>query len=111
VEGPEPTTIAPQLPEYRAGDFRAAIKTLKTSLELRDGGDGANWFVLAMAYWQSGQKDEARRWNDRAIRWMEKNQADNEELRRCCAETATVLARPDAMPNGVEACARDGRDR
>ena len=68
--------------QYRMGDWRAAIDALKKSMELRDGGDGADWFFLAMAYWQLGQKEEARAWYDRAVSWMAKNKSKDEEIRR-----------------------------
>ena len=35
-----------------------------------------------MAHWQLGDKDEARKWHDRAMEWMAKNAAANEELIR-----------------------------
>lgn len=44
-----------------------------------------------MAYWQSDNKDEARKWFDRAVTWMEKNQPQNEELRRFRTEAAELL--------------------
>ena len=44
-----------------------------------------------MAEWQLGNKDEARKWYDQALQWMEKNQPQNEELRRFRAEAAEIL--------------------
>jgi eukaryotic-like serine/threonine-protein kinase len=76
---------------YRAGDPKAAIDALTKSMELRSGGDGNDWFFLAMAHCQLGEKDEARKWYDRAVPWMEKNQPKNEELIRFRAEAAAVL--------------------
>src|SRR5262249_31312736 len=35
---------------YRAGDGKAAVEALKKSTELREGGDGFGWFILAMAH-------------------------------------------------------------
>src|SRR5262249_43179218 len=49
---------------YRAGDWNAAIEALHKSMELRRGGDGYDWFFLALAHRQLGQKDEARKWYD-----------------------------------------------
>lgn len=76
---------------FRAGDWEAAIAELKKSMELRKGGDAADWFFLAMAHWQLGEKDEARKWYDKAVPWMEKNNAKNEELRRFRAEAKELL--------------------
>src|SRR5262249_53111914 len=39
---------------YRASDWIGAIATLEKSMKLRNGGDGNDWFFLAMAHWQLG---------------------------------------------------------
>jgi len=77
--------------EYRAGDWKAAIDALTKSLEVRKGGDSFDWFFLAMAHWQLGEKPHARSWYDKAVRWMEKNQPKNEELVRFRTEAAAFL--------------------
>ena len=51
-------------------------------MKLRKGGDSNDWFFLAMAHWQLGNKPEARKWYGRALQWMEKNEPKSEELRR-----------------------------
>jgi tetratricopeptide (TPR) repeat protein len=76
---------------YGAGDWKAALGSLEKSMELRKGGDSHDWFFLAMTHWQLGAKDKARAWYDRAVQWMDKNQPDNEELRRFRAEAAELL--------------------
>jgi Flp pilus assembly protein TadD len=76
---------------YRAGDWKAAIVALEKSMELRKGGDSNDWFFLAMAHWQLGDKDKARPWYGRAVEWMDKNQPMNEELRRFRVEAAELL--------------------
>jgi tetratricopeptide (TPR) repeat protein len=80
---------------YRAGDWKAAIAALDKTMELRKGGDSNEWFFLAMAHWQLGEKDKARQWYDRAVEWMGKNQPTNEELRRFRAEAAELLGLPE----------------
>jgi dipeptidyl aminopeptidase/acylaminoacyl peptidase len=77
--------------QYRAGDWKAAIEALKRSMELRNGGDSFDWFFLAMAHWQLGEKERARQRFDQAVQWMEKNQPQNEELRRFRAEAEQLL--------------------
>src|SRR5262249_46519626 len=59
--------------EYRAGNWQAAIRALDKVKELGSPGDSLVWFPLAMAHWRLGHKDEARRWYDRAVEWMDKN--------------------------------------
>jgi tetratricopeptide (TPR) repeat protein len=76
---------------YRAGDWADAVTAAQKSVELRAGGDSFDWFVLAMAHWQLNQKDEARKEYDRAVEWMEKNNPDDEELRRFSAEAGELL--------------------
>jgi superkiller protein 3 len=83
---------------YRAGEWQAAIEALEKSMELRTGGDGFDWFFLAMAHWQQGHPDEARQWHDRAVEWMEANQPDDMELRRYRAEAAALLGIADPPP-------------
>ena len=76
---------------YRDGDWKAAIDALTKSMERSNGGDGNDWFFLAMAHWQLGDKPQGRSWYDKAVPWMEKNQPKNEELIRFRAEAAALL--------------------
>jgi uncharacterized protein HemY len=39
---------------YREGDWNAAAAALEKSMQLRQGGDSFDWFVLAMAHGQMG---------------------------------------------------------
>ena len=50
-----------------------------------------DWFYLAMAHWQLGEKEQARQWYDRAVEWMDKNQPKDDEFPRCCSEAADLL--------------------
>jgi tetratricopeptide (TPR) repeat protein len=84
--------------QYRAGDCNAAIDALAKSMELRSGGDAADWFFLAMAHWQLDQKDEARMWFNKSVAWMDKNQPKNEELLRFRAEAAELLGISEPAP-------------
>jgi len=52
---------------YRTGEWKAAIAALEKSIELRSGGDAFDWFFLAMAHWQIGDKDRAQKWYDQAV--------------------------------------------
>jgi tetratricopeptide (TPR) repeat protein len=75
----------------RAGDWKGAMAALQKSVVLRKGGDSNDWFFLAMAHWQLGEKDKARTWYDRAVLWMGKNQPKNPELKRFRAEAEALL--------------------
>ena len=59
-----------------------------------------NALFLAMAHWQLGKNEEARKWYDLAIAWMEKNQTKDEELRRFREEAAKLLKVED-QPKSV----------
>jgi eukaryotic-like serine/threonine-protein kinase len=77
---------------YRAGHWQEAVTALERSMELLDGqSESFNTFFLAMARWQLGDKEQACTWYGRAVRWMEKHQPENEELRRFRAEAAELL--------------------
>ena len=57
-----------QLAQYQAGDWKSAIAALEKSMELRNDGDSHDWFILAMAHWQLGEKDKAREWFAKSAR-------------------------------------------
>jgi tetratricopeptide (TPR) repeat protein len=86
---------------YRAGDFQSAIEALKKSTQLGNGDKSHDWFFLAMAHWRLDKREKARQWYDRAVHWMEKNQPQNEELRRFRAEAAQLLG-IEKQPEGTE---------
>jgi tetratricopeptide (TPR) repeat protein len=77
--------------QYRTGDWSAAIDALNRSMMLRDRGDAFDWYFLAMAEWQHGNKDEARHWYDKAAVWRAEKAKDNEELQRFEAEARKVM--------------------
>jgi tetratricopeptide (TPR) repeat protein len=76
---------------YRAGQWQAARTALLKSMELRQGGDAADWFFLAMTSWQLGDKAKARSWYARAVAWMDKKAPKDPELARFRAEAAALL--------------------
>ena len=51
-------------------------------MDLNKGGDSNDWFFLAMASWQMGYREEARRWYQQAADWMEKHASQDAELLR-----------------------------
>jgi tetratricopeptide (TPR) repeat protein len=77
---------------YRIGDWKNAIAALEKSETLAPGRfTDINGFFLAMSQWQLGEKEEVRKWYDKAVAWMEKNDPKNEELRRFQAEAEELL--------------------
>jgi tetratricopeptide (TPR) repeat protein len=82
---------------YRRGDWKSAVTALEKSVELGKGGFWFDWFFLAMAHWQLGHKEEARKWYDQAIRWLEREKQElsrkkpqEAQYRRYRAEAAEV---------------------
>jgi tetratricopeptide (TPR) repeat protein/serine/threonine protein kinase len=59
---------------YRNRDWKGTVAAMTRVEELGSNGYSIEWFVLAMAHWQLGDKGEARRWYDKAAAWMDKNQ-------------------------------------
>ena len=55
-------------PSTGPGTGKPRSTALHKSMELRKGGDSLDWFFLAMAHWQLGDKDEARKWYDQGRR-------------------------------------------
>jgi tetratricopeptide (TPR) repeat protein len=82
---------------YRAGKWDDAIQALRQSQKLSAGLDAYDGFVLAMAHWQRGERDQARNAYDAAARWMEQQAPEDEDLRSlrgeavACARTAMRL--------------------
>jgi tetratricopeptide (TPR) repeat protein len=76
---------------YRVGDWQGAVAAIEKALPLSSGGDGFNWFFLAMANQRLGREQEARKWFTRATRWMESIAPHNRTLRRLRAEAAALL--------------------
>jgi Tfp pilus assembly protein PilF len=88
---------------YRNGEWKEAAAALDKSMALRNGGDAGDWFFVAMCHWQLGEKDEARKWYEKATQWTEKNQPKNVELRRFRAEAEELLRIAETQPTTKKA--------
>ena len=76
---------------YRTGHWQAALDSFQRSMDLYRGGDSFDWFFFAMAHRQLGHQEEAGKWFDEAVKWMDKNMPKDEELLRFRAEAAELL--------------------
>jgi tetratricopeptide (TPR) repeat protein len=76
---------------YRAGNWQDARAALEKAMPLRGGGDGRDWFVLAMTSWQLHQHDEARRWFHQAQTWLEQHRSAAADVERFRAEAEALL--------------------
>ena len=83
-----------------AGDWQGAVQSLTTSASLRNGGDSFDFFFLAIAHWQLGQKDEARKRYAEGVTWMETKSPKDPELLRFRAEAEELLGIVKGRPAG-----------
>src|SRR5262249_37167292 len=85
---------------YRAGEWTPATEALEKSMQLKDGGggDAHDWLFLAMIRWRLGDKEQARRWFDRSIGWIQGNKSTLwtlGELTRFRLEAAELMGLDD----------------
>jgi tetratricopeptide (TPR) repeat protein len=83
------------LAAYQAGHWDDAIEAWGKWLELGDRRDPWAGVRLAIAHGKLGHKQDARRWYDRAVGWMDQRKSRDEELRRLRAEAAALLGLPE----------------
>jgi tetratricopeptide (TPR) repeat protein len=86
--------------DYRVANWPSAITALEKSCALRKGGDSFDFFFLAMAYWQLGDKDQARLWHQKAIDALPKNGPINQELALFQQEAAALIKATD-LPTSI----------
>ena len=72
-------------------DVQAAREALQKSMDFSGGGDGRDWFFVAISEWRLGDEAEARQWYDRAVRWMDENDPENKHLVEARAEAEKTL--------------------
>jgi serine/threonine protein kinase/tetratricopeptide (TPR) repeat protein len=87
---------------YRRIDWTAAIEALSKSVQLSHGGQSADFFFLAMAHWQCGEKSEAQSWYEKGVAWMEKSGQQDDELKRFRSEAAALLGLSEESTTGKD---------
>ena len=90
---------------YRAGRFEEANRTLHDAVK-RQGSGGTGWDCLLMAMTQQrlGHPEEARKWLEKAVTWMEHESAEMSwenrlELQRCGERRSNCLGARRRMSN------------
>jgi tetratricopeptide (TPR) repeat protein len=78
----------------RTGEWNLAIEALGKSMHVNGGGNSFDWFFLAMAHRQLGDREQARHWFDRGVEWMDKNMPGDLELVTIRSEAAELLGLP-----------------
>jgi hypothetical protein len=100
---------------YSNGQYRAAIDTLKKSLEAGGGGsDAFDLFFLAMSYTRLGDRPRGQAAFDLAVKWWREHPQQTpqwtEELKAFQAEAGAVLASPPGeLPAELFAPVPEGR--
>jgi tetratricopeptide (TPR) repeat protein len=90
------------LAEYRMRHWDESLAACDKSIALGQGGNAYDWFFQAMAQAQQGDKDQARKWFDRAVGWTKQNDSKNKELLQVRAEAAELLGQPGPdLPTGT----------
>ena len=87
------------LAEYRKGHWAWSLAASERAMEQNNGGNAWDWFLMAMAHCQKGDKEEARNWFDKAVAWTEANAPENPDLRQFRSEAAELLGLPGTKPS------------
>ncbi|MGO9465163.1 MAG: tetratricopeptide repeat protein [Isosphaeraceae bacterium] len=88
------------LAEYRSGHWTESLAAGERAMALRKDPHASDWFLRALAHWQRGDKDEARKWFHKAVDWTKEKDPKNVELRRFWAEAAELLGQPGPNASG-----------
>jgi tetratricopeptide (TPR) repeat protein len=83
------------LAEYRVANYGEARRALERSMELRDGGDAYEWFVMAMVLARQGEPARARRLHEEAVRWMRRFRYSDFELHFLDEEARALIGATD----------------
>ena len=89
------------LAEYRSAHSAESLAACERSMQLSNGGSALNWYLVAIARSQKGDKAEARRWYDKAVAWTKEKEPKNAELRQFWAEAAELLGQPGPGASGT----------
>jgi|GEM_PF-1161391 len=82
--------------QYRDGQYRVSIESLKKSIPLRSGagGDLLSHLFTAMAHWKLGEQDEARKSYEVGVALIEKHGLNVESYQSVLTEVAELLGLP-----------------
>ncbi len=81
--------------ECRAGHWTAAVEALEKWATFDTYEDAEAGFSCAIAHGRLGHAQDARRWYDRAIGWMDQQRSRDDDLRRLRSEAAKLLGLPE----------------
>jgi tetratricopeptide (TPR) repeat protein len=83
------------LAHLRAGHWKAAVEALERSIRLHNqGGDASDRLLMAMAWWNRGDKERAIDWYNRAVDWMSRNPTHDPDVSTLRDEAEALLGHP-----------------
>jgi eukaryotic-like serine/threonine-protein kinase len=82
------------LAEYRSGHWDLSLAASERSTALWSGADAWDWFFQALARWQKGDRQGARKWFDKAVARTKQRDPKYVELRQFWTEAAALLGEP-----------------
>ena len=83
---------------YQARQWDDAIETLTESITMHGFADSFDTFILAMAHWQRGEQDVARKWLQEAIEWMDNHAPRDPELIQFRLTAEQMIQTPETSP-------------
>jgi serine/threonine protein kinase/tetratricopeptide (TPR) repeat protein len=82
------------LARFRVGEWDGAIAALEKGPPERNGGNAADW-IMAMAHWRRGEREQARIRFDKAVLWLDRNKPRDDDMLVLRAEAAALLGLND----------------
>jgi uncharacterized protein HemY len=82
----------------RAGDLTGAVEALEKACKRKNGGDGFDWFFLAMAHHKLGDRARARAFFEKGDAWLKQSLPNDETLQDLRDEAQALLASEDRAP-------------
>ena len=76
------------------GNWAGSLEACDRSIALGKGGTAEDWFFQAMVRGQKGDKDQARKWFDKAVGWTKQKDPKNREPLGFWEEAAELLGQP-----------------
>jgi serine/threonine protein kinase len=95
--------------QLRNVHWKDAADALETSMRLNNGGDPNDWFPLAMARWQTGDRAEARRLFDQGAAWVKQRNSQDADMLQFRSEAARLFGIAEAPPPAPEGKPSGGR--
>jgi tetratricopeptide (TPR) repeat protein len=89
------------LAEHRSGHWAESLAASERSMGMQNSGIAYDWFFQAMARWQQGDKEAARKWFDKAVARTKEQDPKNKELLQLWAEAANLLGQPGPGTSGA----------